>query len=50
MHKEVYKIFVEMFDKDIAGKKERYGKLAEEIYIFCVKNSLGLEIYHTKPK
>lgn len=32
LHKKIYDIFVFMFDKDIAGPKERYRKLSEELY------------------
>ncbi len=32
-HDKVYDVFVEMFDKKIAGFKKEYKKLSDEIYL-----------------
>ena len=32
LQKVVYKIFVDMFDESIAGSKENYRQLSEELY------------------
>jgi len=32
LHDMVYEIFVGMFDEDIAGPKEKYRKLCEELH------------------
>ncbi len=35
---ELHKIFVKMFDEQIAGPKSRYKKLAKEVYDFLTKD------------
>ncbi len=32
LKKKVYDIFVEMFGRDVAGKKNKYRRLAQEVY------------------
>ena len=34
---ELYKIFVKMFDKQIAGSKSKYKNLAREVYYYLTK-------------